>query len=613
MTSLLLFATWASIALPGEVPLPQQTPAQVVVSGRSSTPKSIAIQNVGQNIPITYSKDRLKNAKGFTWFVSSHYALQTDYPEDKAKFYLTLLELAYPHYVELFGREPVGIGKTRMAVIYGSTTDSLKTALAADGIYWDFGGGGITFEGCNAAFNYPSGTLQYHQRYILLHECAHLFQMCLFNTTRTTPGWYYEGIADAFGHHVWDAEKQKLTLNVVDKPTVNNWYDQGLARYATEPFKASEILAEKKGGRDLGFLLVNYFSTDLDRLMRIRIWRDELFRLAQCGKYHEASAKLIEELFGIDKLDKDFDGWLKARKSSFHYVDWGWEQDGDTLVSYGWPQTGAFSQTDLLLPLNAKAQYDPLVMDYPYHVVSPLVDKPHRGVPEPIVGCLVGFRLSPDSGIAGMALGVEGRTFLKVLVEQRKRLIVDGADLGAAKRSLEFNDAFLQATSKTYQIGLTVKLAAENLEVTVKANDGGILQKCSLTLPISKAQRERLLTKPMAVLSRDGRHEVTPYIDDARRVEPDWGSSTPPNRWWYLLEPQLYQLYRAEWRLGKDAPASLIALKKKLLGLVDKGRAVQEKAKASFKQNLIPISKDIQACGAVPENVKAALEELIEK
>lgn len=92
-----------------EVPPPQETPAKIIVSGRTSTAKDITIVAVGQEVPWTFSGSRVGNTTGFSWYVSQHYAFKTDYPEERARYYLELLELAYPHYVDIFGREPEGI------------------------------------------------------------------------------------------------------------------------------------------------------------------------------------------------------------------------------------------------------------------------------------------------------------------------------------------------------------------------------------------------------------------------------------------------------------------------------------------------------------------------
>lgn len=47
-----------------------------------------------------------------------------------------------------------------MAVVYGSSRENLDRAMRASGVQWDFNGGGITYEGRNVAYQYPSGSLQ---------------------------------------------------------------------------------------------------------------------------------------------------------------------------------------------------------------------------------------------------------------------------------------------------------------------------------------------------------------------------------------------------------------------------------------------------------------------
>ncbi|MDR3691009.1 MAG: hypothetical protein P4L46_16640 [Fimbriimonas sp.] len=608
MIELVLAAFALSIHTRGPIPTPAQTPVSMVVSGRTSTLQSITVQGTGNEIPATFSGVRLKNVPRFGWWVSRHYALQTDYPPDRAKHLLTILELAYPHYVEFFGREPAGIAEKRMAVVYGSSKESLKTAMDADGIQWDFNGGGITYEGLNAAFNYPSGSLQYHQRYIVLHECVHLFQDCLYGATMTTPSWFYEGIADGISHHVWEADKQRLTVSVFDKPTVNNWLDSALTEYAKSPFKASDILDEKRGGRALGFLLVNYFESDPEREARFRIWRDELMRLAKYRAYQEDSKRLIEQLFGASRLDSDFDAWVRARKSSFHYVDWGWEQDGDALMSYGFPQTGTYSQTNLQFPPKERPAFDPLRMDYPLHPQSRLVGAVHRGISSPTVGCLVGFERNPDGGMCGLGLGVQDRSMLAVLVDRRRTLVVDATALGGESRALPLTDAFVKASGKTYEIGLTIRIADEGIEVTARAGDDPNGEVAHLNMVLSSEQIQRLLSDPVAVLSRGGLHWVTPYVDDARRWSPPLEALSPPNRWSFAMQPVLRSLVRASWRLGSDSPSSLTALVRPLASAAVESNV--DAARRAYGSAIAKVLSDVKASQAPPESRQAALTDL---
>lgn len=610
---LIIVAVLVSLAC-AEVPPPSATPADVIVSGRTSTPVSIAVEAVGQEIPRTFSKDHLKNAEGFAWYVSEHYALQTDYDAGHAKHLLTLLELAYPHYVELFGHPLKDLDTTRMAVIYASSRDSLARVMAADGIAWNFNGGGICYEGINAAFNYPSGSLQYHQRYIMLHEAVHLYQMCLNGTAATTPWWYYEGIADGCANHVWDEAKKTLTMAVVDKATVNNWYDVGMSIYRNEPFTAGDILKGARGGRDVSYLLVNYFLTDPGRMLKFWIWRDELFRLNLYNQHQADSDRLMDELFGLEKLDAGFKAWLEARKPSFHYVDWGWEQDGDALVSYGWPQSGQYAQTDLAFAPGERAVHDPLVMDYPPATRSALVDAPRRGIDEPVIGAVVNFALTPDAGVAGMGLGVVDRGMVRVLVKESRKLVIDATGIegleGGERNEIDFTQSMRHLSDKTHEVGLTITIGKDFLRVAAKAADGQESESVVAAITISPELRERIMSRPLAVVSRDGRHRITPSMDEGRMAEPDLSIEAAANRWRFADFKKLYQLERAIWRLGGKAPQSLVKLRDELVESVLQDEAGRAAAMAKYQRTIADERTEIDRCGASSEQITAAKAEL---
>ena len=58
-----------------------------------------------------------------------------------------------------------------MPFVLGSTVERMLDAIEADSDWRpaDIGGGGITYWRLNTAYNYPSGSLQYHQRDLVLH------------------------------------------------------------------------------------------------------------------------------------------------------------------------------------------------------------------------------------------------------------------------------------------------------------------------------------------------------------------------------------------------------------------------------------------------------------
>jgi hypothetical protein len=589
------------------VPPPAETPAEIVVSGRTSTLKNVVVRKVGLTIPLTYSGDKVKNTPGYTWYVSRHYALKTDLSDEQARHYLTLLELAFPHYVELFGRELPDLDRKRMAVVYAKSKESLAEALKSDGISWNFNGGGITYEGYNAGYQYPSGSLQYHLRYILLHECAHLYQICLTGTISNVPNWYVEGVADTLANHVWEEAARRLTVNVVDKATVNNYWDEGLRRMRSRPFTVGGAnprgpKGKAVGGRDVGFLLVTFFSTDLERWMKFRLWRDELLRLDLRGTYHERSFRLLGDLFGgWPKLDADFKNWVRQRRASFHYVEWGWEQDGETLMSYGFPNTGSHSQTDLLHPPGETPTDDSLVMDFPRRAGDPppLVARVGRGTETPTVGCVLGFQKNPTAGQAGLGFGVIDRKCLRVMIDAKEGLIIDGSDLGAGKQATALPVPVRQATAAGgYQLGLSVRIGETSVDALVRAGKSGKLASFKASLPINPEQRERLLDKPMAVLSKGGLHFITPYIDVPAPPPPDLKSPAPPNRWRLAFERELFAVYRSAWRLGDRAPKSLLALRDELLAAATESPESRQEALADFNSALPQVLKDVRTCGA---------------
>jgi hypothetical protein len=71
----------------------------------------------------------VENTPGFTWYVSRHYALKTDFSNKQAHEYLELLELAYPHYRELFGVDLPDLDEKRMCCIYGKDREALIRAM----------------------------------------------------------------------------------------------------------------------------------------------------------------------------------------------------------------------------------------------------------------------------------------------------------------------------------------------------------------------------------------------------------------------------------------------------------------------------------------------------
>ncbi|MCX7050145.1 MAG: hypothetical protein NTX50_32250 [Candidatus Sumerlaeota bacterium] len=614
------FFIWALAFVSGAlavVPEPKDTPVEIIVSGRTSTLQDITIVNTGLEIPQTYAGARVKNTPGFTWYVSQHFALKTDLREDEARYYLTVAELAYPHYKWVFGFEPPDIDHTRLAFVYASDLPSLQKCVRTDmNTFWAGNGGGVTLNN-KVAYNYPSGSLRYHKRDLVIHENLHLYQMCALGDYYM-PARFIEGITHAFSNHVYDEDKKQLTVRVLDKATTNNPYDKALDELKHKRFiPLSEMIDKGSGDGPVWALAMQFFWTNPDRLMKWRLWRDEMLRLKEKKDYSAADRRLMQEILGpLDALDAEWKQWVEQHRSTFHYAAWGWEQSGNTLWSYGFGKQ-RYSRTDINYLPCEKVEYDPLRMDYPMDAMPAIVGPVARGAAEPSVGVVVDFSRNPQRGVAGMALGVAGEKLLAVLVDRGEEITIDGGDLGAPKRSFPLSPEFKDAMGdSSYRAGLTLKIAAQALEVTARAGNEicAPLTQMTVSYPLTPDQRRLLMERPMAIIAMYGKHGVTPFFDDARRPDPDLMRPAPMGRWRFAGEDILYQLYRAVWRLGKDAPPSLISTKDQLANAEDKDPATQQAALNGAPQLIDCVRQDIAVLmsrgGPVADKAAKALAEL---
>jgi hypothetical protein len=304
------------------------------------------------------------------------------------------------------------------------------------------------------------------------------------------------------------------------------------------------------------------------------------------------------------------------------------------------------SQTDVLLPPGEKPAYDPLRMDWPLGAASPLVGPADRGVAEPTVGCLIDFSLSPGKGRAGLGLGVlpggppsaepkaeEAKTaggvqiitigpvqsaapaggYVAILVSDEKELLLEAQPQVAANRSTALPKAMQQAMAAGgHRVGMTVKIGLGQIEIELRAKDPSAAEPVIMrtTWAISPELRQRLMTRPLAMLSRDGRHGLTPYFDDRRRAEPDLAIAAPPNRWRNPGDKPLAALYRAVWLLKNKAPADLVKLRNAMTAAAAQSPEAQAEALKSFYRQISAILKDVQASGAPTEVLKEVMADL---
>lgn len=575
------------------VPPPPSTPARIVVSGRTSSALEIAVVPVGQNVPRTHARERIGNSEGFEWYVSRHYALKSELGLEHARMVLETSELALPHLVALTGLEPPDADTTRMAIVYAKSLESMRRAIVDDlGAPWNGHGGGVTLWNNLAAYNYPSGTLRFHQRDLVIHENLHMLLGVATrgSTARHTMG--EESFVYAAAQHVYDPVHRRLTVAVFDQAPINHPTADGVLALQESILPIEELITQhwNQGGR-FGATYTHFLWSDPDRWFRWCLWRDAYY----AGEVVDGASNrtLMERLFGpLEELDRVWRSWIAERRISFRHVDWGWEQDGDELMAYGWPWDPAYwSQMDLRHAPGEPVAHDPLRMDYPAAPMPPCVGPVERGVAEPSVGYLADLS---GGGWIGLGLGVEGRHMCQVVLE-RDRLVVVGHGLALDRREFPLSPELLAAGRESGQrYGVTIRIEAGGLAISVRAGDAAALEA---EVDLEPALRRRLVEGFLAVVAKDGRPRLVPFVDDARRPPPDLWVPAPANLWRFPAEAELLGLYRAAHRLGVRAPAALLALREDLLATVDAEPAVQATAPEIYRQRIGEVAARVRRVG----------------
>jgi len=609
------------------VPPPSETPAKIVVNGRTSTAIDIKIVKVGQDLPDTFSAPKCRSIPGYDWYVSEHFALRSEVDEKQSRDYLFIAELAYPHYVWIFGREPAGTGTKRIALSFSKNLERLKKASDVDEQYWRGGGGGVTMWGNGLSYNYPGGGLRAHKRGLVMHENLHAFHMALNgigNGLKGWPVWFFEGITYALEQHVYDPEKKQLTVMVLDRVAGNNYTDSGLA-YLRENFIEAEELWRGKEGVDykpaVYQLWMQFLWSDVDRQMRHRVWLNERMARGPDVPKVEFDKEVMPRLFNVPALNRAWRNWVTERRNSFHWVDWGFEQDGDTLWSYGYPNWARYAQKNVNLLLKDRAKTDdPFVMDWPvYAEKPPTVGEVRRGGSEPSVGCVIDFsraiKHSAGWGLGGLGFGVGGtgkreggkksnadQEHLDIVIahigrRDKAHLLLDGSTIGLPKTTETFSAEFLDAAVKGDQsIGVTVKVTARAVDIFLRTGPADAMQAHRTSVALRPETRKRIIEKPWCVLSKGTYHGFTLFPDVHRVGTRDYAQPAPPGRTRFLPTDETYRLYRASWRLGGRAPRSLRSLRSDMVACAGKPLTEQEKALARFHSEIARVAKDVARC-----------------
>ncbi|OCQ22691.1 hypothetical protein A7985_01655 [Pseudoalteromonas luteoviolacea] len=521
---------------------PAQMQVDIDVSGRVSTLNHIDIQFVGKQIPRTFSDGKITNSRGYNWWVSKHFALKSDLPEDKVYLYLELLEMSYPHYVELFGMEPSNIENQRIAVVYGSSRDRVREAMLDDGFLRGVHthAGGETMFYNRAGYSFPSHR-QHHQRYIVIHETMHAFHMALNGHSTWAPNWITEGMADAIASHTYDPMLKQLNVMVFDRAPMN-YLTLGLKQYHEDNQPSFEqINDDPKLKRGLNFFIVHFLLSDPTRYHYFKRYLRTLMDANPDSEQTLPTAnRLLKATFpDWQALESQFAQFIQSSQPSFYIVKGPWEQNG----------AGYFLRSDKRdvlhrLDILANNSSEQVKLDFPAPLAHPLIApvKPDTlsalidFEPEQVTRGQLGLGLLTELSTASQKkrLGlVKDADFsqdklLALLVENGNKLTLQFVGYDLPKQFVSLPLDIVEAIASHHQLALNLQQQGNTLNVSINTAEHTHHVKFELPELIS----QKLNLQQLSVLGNAMNHTLTPYIyGHTKQVQKR--SSDSPNPWQY--------------------------------------------------------------------------------
>lgn len=532
----------------------------ISVQGYTTTLHNIDIAFLGQTIPYTYSAGKIGNSRGYNWWVSKHFALKSDLPEHKVRLYLELLEMAYPHYVALFGMQPPNIERQRIAVVYGSSRERVREAMLDDGFLRGVHetAGGETMFYNRAGYSFPSDRRQ-HQRYIVIHETMHAFHMALNGHSTWAPSWITEGLADSVAHHVYDPSKKQLTVMVFDRAPMN-YIETGLKQYysANKP-SIEQINDDPPLKRGLNFFIIHYF---LSSPQRAQYFSHFLNKLRLANPHSETTLTtantLLKETFNDwQAIEAGFAKFVANIKPSFHIVSGPWEQDGSAYWIRN-NQAKKIARLDIS-PADAHTVTHP-VMDFPLPSASALIELTHSNQ----VAALIEFEPSQLArGEIGIALQGQlseqnqqyRRTFsteenlnadqlLKLLIVDAKRLIIRADNVSHfTEQQIALTPELQQAIAQQQKLAITVSINATKLTVLLTAFNAANVIKQSFDVVIENQLLSQLNARKISLLANNNNHKITPYFTNGNVADTYHDQITNP--WLFTDYDKLTRLFQS--------------------------------------------------------------------
>ncbi|TGE84018.1 hypothetical protein C7Y70_08555 [Pseudoalteromonas sp. KS88] len=540
------------------------------VQGYTSTLKSMDVKFLGKTIPYTYSDGKIGNSRGYDWWISKHFALKSDLPKEKVILYLELLEMAYPHYVALFGMAPPNIERQRIAVVYGSSRSRVREAMLDDGFLRGVHktAGGETMFYNRAGYNFPSHR-EHHQRYIVIHETMHAFHMALNGHSTWAPNWITEGLADSVAHHVYDPEQKQLTVMVFDRAPMN-YIETGLKQYysANKP-SIEQINDDPALKRGLNFFIVHYLLSSPERAQYFGYFVEQL-RLA--NPHSEATLStantLLKKTFkDWQKIEQGFADFVQSIQPSFHIVNGPWEQNGN---AYWLRNTDATKLSRL--DINPSVQATHPVMDFPAPAKNNLITASKKNNVSVLLNfepaqlnrgeigfALQGQRSEKNQQFRASFIGKENPQddqLLKFIVKDAQRLIISANHIkGFTSQSIALSPAIKAALVQNHTLGLNLSLTDTQIAMALNAElDNNVIEQ-HFTLPLNSTQLNKFNAQKISLLSKNNNHTVTPYLYTHQSAK------TQPTATATLTNPWLFNGYDLLERVFKTCQQHSMQLK----------------------------------------------------
>ncbi|TMP38995.1 hypothetical protein [Pseudoalteromonas rubra] len=523
------------------IPSPAQMRVDIEVAGRTSTLNHIDIAYIGKQIPRTYSDGKIANSRGYNWWVSKHFALKSDLSEEKVRLYLELLEMSYPHYVELFGMAPANIDNQRIAVVYGSSRERVREAMLDDGFLRGVHktAGGETMYYNRAGYSFPSHR-HHHQRYIVIHETMHAFHMALNGHSTWAPNWITEGMADAIASHTYDSDAKQLRVMVFDRAPMN-YQTMGLAQYHKNGQPSFEqINDDPQLRRGLNFFIVHFLLSDPMRYQYFKRYLRNLMALNPDSEATLPTANALLKTTFADwpQLERDFAQFVQSAKPSFYIVRGPWEQNGSGY----WLRSNdekALQRLDITPMHNTSHPVLDFPAPQPHPAINPVSKDSFAALltlqPEQKtrgeIGIALLTQLSKDSlakrtGLTGKADFDQDQMLQVLLVEGARLSVIDTAN--GTTQEVALTPAVLRSLEQTSQLGLNLRSTSSGLEVEIKSADS----TQTVVFTVSDNVLSAIDFQQVALLGRNMNHMVTPYLYSHTYKVPDLNTATA-NPWYF--------------------------------------------------------------------------------